>query len=81
MACLTTKGTTGNTSFMDTQQYLLAFVEHCGKLENYYKKRDVMIFELFELGVRQKVLSSVCGLSTSRIKAIVMEQRKLGGKP
>lgn len=65
---------------MESQQYLIEFIEHCKKLDNYYNKRDVMIAKLFDAGVRQKVLSVLGGLSLSRVKGIVMEQRKISGE-
>jgi len=42
-----------------------------------YETRDKAIFEAFNSGKRMKVLAIEYGLSTSRIKAICVQQRKL----
>ncbi len=39
--------------------------------------RDKAIYTSFKAGVRQKVIAKMCGLSPSRVKAIVGQMRKL----
>jgi hypothetical protein len=54
----------------------------CERINLLGKERDLLIFNLFRSGHRQKVIAKCCGLSESRVKKICNEQKKkLSGSP
>ncbi len=49
-------------------------------IEECEKERTVLICEAFENGWNQKTIGSTCGLSASRVKEIIGEQKTKGIK-